>query len=50
MKTATKSTVQKTQVPKGMTLGEYRLSIAAKNPLKIAEKGRNIWNIKPYKD
>jgi len=53
MKTATKkkSPFAKQKSPiKGMSLGEYRLMVMAKNPIKIVEKGKNVWNIKPYKD
>ncbi len=43
-------TMEKVAKSKGLSLKEYRLMIAAKNPIKVVEHGKNIWGIKPYKD
>jgi len=51
MKPIVKTKFPKQKSPiKGMSLGEYRLMLMKTSPLKITERGRNIWNIKPYKD
>jgi hypothetical protein len=50
MKTAQKLKNQKAL--NGQSLFDYRMALLQKNSGKplIVERGRNVWNIKPYKD
>jgi len=47
METTTKKKAKKLT---GQALFDHRMKVMRTSPIKITEKGRNVWNIKPYKD